>query len=501
MTAIDRREHVYIGVYVIVTHGTEPALNKKRQLRADLALFVLTLIWGSTFVMVKEAVASYPVFPFLALRFAMATVILLLIGMRRLRSLGWKQVGAGVLIGLFLFTGYAFQTIGLQYTTASKAGFITGLSVVLVPTLAVIFMRHRLKLMAGVGVLLATGGLAALTLDSQLQINRGDLIVLGCALAYALHILSISIFAPRTDPLALSIVQLATVTVAATAASFITKTGIPPANQQVWFAAAFTGVLATALAFAVQTAAQRYTSATHTALILVFEPVFAAIFGVLLAGDEFTNRILAGGLLIVSGMVVSEIDWDETTAQVISRFLAPTYVSVPVILLTAMLSARSWWEGLLWGLGILLVALPLPLYLVRRELKRGGIGDWFMRNRCDRLKPIPILAVLFAVLVPLGLLVALDGPRLLLITMAGAAALSLVNLLITTRWKISQHVSVISYALGIVVGMLGWGLAPLLILIPIVAWSRVKLDAHTRSQTIAGGIVGLTVAALFLLLF
>jgi len=117
--------------------------EKWRQLRADLLLLLVTLIWGSTFVMVKDATASYPIFPFLTLRFGLATLALLLIGWRRLPSLGWKGVGAGVLIGLFLFSGYALQTFGLRYTSASKAGFITGLSVAIVPVLSTLLLRRR----------------------------------------------------------------------------------------------------------------------------------------------------------------------------------------------------------------------------------------------------------------------------------------------------------------------------------------------------------------------
>ncbi|MBC7316075.1 MAG: DMT family transporter, partial [Chloroflexi bacterium] len=159
-----------------------------RQLWADLALLLVALIWGSTFVMVKEATAAYPVFPFLALRFGLATVGLILIGGKRLRTLGWRGVGAGALIGLFLFGGYAFQTLGLRYTSASKAGFITGLSVAIVPLLSAAILRQRPQPQAAVGVCLAVTGLALLSLNAALHFDRGDLLVLACALSFALHI-------------------------------------------------------------------------------------------------------------------------------------------------------------------------------------------------------------------------------------------------------------------------------------------------------------------------
>jgi drug/metabolite transporter (DMT)-like permease len=467
---------------------------RKRQIKADLALLLMTLIWGSTFVMVKDAVMTFPVFPFLAIRFAMATLVLLVVGFRRLRSLNWRKLAAGVGVGLLLFAGYSFQTIGLRYTSASKAGFITGLSVVIVPLLSMLFWKHKPTIAALLGVLLATAGLAALTLNERFTIGYGDLVVLGCAFSYALHIISIGLFAPRIDPIALSIVQIATVTVACTAATFITGVGWPAPTGQVWFAAGFTGTFATALAFGVQTSAQRFTTSTHTALIFVAEPVFAAVFGVLLAGDVLTGRVLAGGILIVVGMIISELEWTGHTAYLISRFLAPPYLAVPVVLLMALSDSLAWYYALLWAAGICLLALPLPLLLLKRELRIGRISDWHVKNRLERLKPRTVFILLFAVLVPLSVLIIFHGPRLLLMALISATVMSLLNLLVTIRWKISQHVSGVAMASVLVVGTLGVGALPALLLIPIVAWARVKLGAHTLAQTVAGGLAGTGVA-------
>ncbi|MHB1355340.1 MAG: DMT family transporter [Anaerolineae bacterium] len=467
---------------------------RRRQIKADLALLLMTLIWGSTFVMVKDAVTNYPVFPFLAIRFAMATLILLVVGFKRLRSLTWRKLTAGIVVGLLLFAGYSFQTIGLRYTSASKAGFITGLSVVIVPILSMLFWKHKPSVAAILGVILATLGLASLTLNERFAIGYGDLIVLGCAFSYALHIISIGVFAPRIDPIALSIVQIATVTVASTIASFVTGVGWPAPTGQVWFAAGFTGLLATALAFGVQTSAQRFTTSTHTALIFVAEPVFAAVFGVLLAGDVLTGRVLAGGILIVVGMIISELAWSGHTAYLISRFLAPPYVAVPVILVMALCDTLPWYYALLWAAGICLLALPLPLLLLQRELRIGRISDWHVKNRLERLKPRTIFILLFAVLAPLLALIILQGPRLLLVALITATVMSLLNLLVTTRWKISQHVSGVAVACVLVTGTLGVAALPVLLLIPIVAWARVRLGAHTLAQTAAGGLAGTGVA-------
>jgi drug/metabolite transporter (DMT)-like permease/membrane-associated phospholipid phosphatase len=467
--------------------------TKRRQLWADLLLLLVTLIWGSTFVMVKDATASYPIFPFLTLRFGLAALALLLIGWRRLPSLGWKGVGAGVLIGLFLFSGYALQTFGLRYTSASKAGFITGLSVVIVPVLSTLLLRRRPTPGAFIGVCLATVGLALLTLDHDRSIAIGDLLVLGCALSFALHIVAVSAFAPRMDPLALTIIQVATVTLASGTITLFTDRPWPQPGPSAWLAAGFTGVLATAVAFFAQTAMQRFTTPTHTALIFAGEPVFAALFGVLLAGDVITARGLAGGILIITGTVVSELRWSERTAKIISRFLSPHYIAGPLLLTLALGDSTPWAWGLLWATGIGLLSVVAPLLILKRELRRGGISDWYISNRKERLRPIPVLLSLVVALAPLVLLVAFHGPRLMLVGAVSALILVVFNLMITLGWKISQHVSSIAASATLITAALGIGAAPVLLLIPLVAWARVKIGAHTVMQTVAGGVAGTTI--------
>ncbi len=290
--------------------------SRLQPLLADGALLVVALIWGSTFVMVKDAVTGYPVFSFLALRFSFAALILLpLAAARRNRGRNAESLGtpaslrrglAPGLIGLALFAGYAFQTGGLRMTTPAKAGFITGLSVVIVPLVSALALRQAVRRQAWLGVVLATSGLALLTLRSDLTINAGDLLVLACALAFAAHILLTGRFAARYDVLALTAGQIAVVALlAGVAAVLLESPPLPPGR--VLFAAGFTGVLATALAFGVQTLAQRLTSPTHTALVFATEPVFAALFSFLLIGEVLGPRQLAGCSLILAGMVVAEV--------------------------------------------------------------------------------------------------------------------------------------------------------------------------------------------------
>lgn len=289
-------------------------VNGRRQLAADLALLLVALVWGSTFVIVKEAVAAFPVLTFLALRFGFAALALLPLilwrrGDRAGRVAPGKQtdpgLAASLLIGAALVAGFAFQTFGLQLTTPAKTGFITGLSVVMVPVISALLLRKSPSLNAWFGVGLATVGLALLTLQADLGIATGDLLVFGCALAFAGHILLVGHFAQRVDPLTLTVGQIVVVAVVSGATGLLIESP-PPLTGQVLFAALFTGLLATAAAFGAQTVAQRFTTATHTALIFAMEPVFAALFSLLLIGELLGPRQVIGCCLILAGMLVAE---------------------------------------------------------------------------------------------------------------------------------------------------------------------------------------------------
>jgi len=275
---------------------------------------VVTLIWGATFVMVKEAVADFPVFAFLTLRFGFALLSLAPLlwigpafGVPGSWRLGRNELWAGSLVGLALLTGYSLQTVGLRTTSAAKTGFITGLSVILVPLLGAILWQQRPPLAACVGIGSATGGLVLLTLGPNLSVAWGDLIVLGCAFAFALHILAVGAFAPRVEPRLLTVIQVGTVALSSALVSRVVEWPWPSLSWQVLWAALFTGVLATSLAFGVQSVAQRFTSATHTALIFTMEPVFAALSAFLLAGERLGPRHWAGGGLILAGMLIAEL--------------------------------------------------------------------------------------------------------------------------------------------------------------------------------------------------
>ena len=279
-----------------------------------LLLLAVTAVWGVTFVQVKDAVAIYPLFAFLAVRFAIAGVTLAPVAVGRLRG-SWR---AGTVLGLLLAAGYALQTAGLERTTVSATGFITGLYVVLTPVLAFALFRVRTGRLVWAGVVLATVGLALLS-GVQAGSPEGDLLVLGGAAAFALQIVLMERWAPRHDVIGLTQVEmLAACGVFLVVALALGDLSVPR-GWTVWGALVVTGVFASALAFLVQTWAQRRTSATRVAVVFAMEPVFAGLFGYLLAGDRLGWVGWAGCAVILSGIAVAEPAAGDALRRLVRR--------------------------------------------------------------------------------------------------------------------------------------------------------------------------------------
>jgi drug/metabolite transporter (DMT)-like permease len=282
---------------------------------ALFALIAVTAVWGVTFVQVKDAVAIYPVLPFLALRFAIASLALSP-GAGRVRSLGRGGLEAAALAGGLLAVGYVLQTFGLQRTSVSSAGFITGMYVVLTPLLALVLFRLRVGAAAWVGVALATGGLAMLA-GVHGGSAGGDLLVLAAAAVYSLQIVLMERYAPRYDAIAFTLVEMV-VAFAGLSLAAIPSAAVPH-GWTVWGALVVTGIFASALGFLVQTWAQRQTSATRTALVFTLEPVWAAIFGYTLAGDRLGALGWGGCAVIMAGIVLAEPAAAQTLVRLVRR--------------------------------------------------------------------------------------------------------------------------------------------------------------------------------------
>ncbi|MEH7010375.1 DMT family transporter [Neobacillus niacini] len=289
----------------------------KKPIFADISLLFVTFIWGTTFVLVQNAISMLEPFSFNGIRFLSAAIMLLLwlflFERKQLVFFNLKMLASGVFIGFWLFLGYATQTIGLLYTTTSKAGFITGLSVVFVPLFSMFLLKQFPSRNAVIGVSIATIGLFLLTMTDVTSLNIGDGFVFICAISFALHIIFTGKFSSKYPTLLLTVIQISTVAILSIFSSFIFEDWRKSFNseillsQDVLIALIITSMFATALAFLIQTNFQKYTTATRVALIFAMEPVFAAIAGYYWAAERLSYSALFGCLLIFAGMIFAEL--------------------------------------------------------------------------------------------------------------------------------------------------------------------------------------------------
>lgn len=295
------------------------------QRRADLLLIGIALIWGTTFTIVHQSVTGFPALALIALRFVLAALVFAPALVRQRAQLGRRGWLVGALLGVILFAGFAAQTVGLQYTTPARGGFITGLNVVLVPLLGLAF-GQRPPRRAVLGVVIAVVGLVVLSgcgitwsggpalrcTNSSLgapQQALGDALILFCALAFAMHIVAVSRWATTLPVVPINAVQLMVVALLAMMSFGFSGQALPMPSLSVWGAALFLGLIATAFVFWLQLVLQRHTSATHTALIFALEPVFAALFAWQWIAEPLTPTVLAGGGLMLLGVIVAEVTW------------------------------------------------------------------------------------------------------------------------------------------------------------------------------------------------
>lgn len=298
----------------------EPAAPPTPRWRADVALVVAAFFFGSTFVVVQDAVEDVEPIPFLAVRFLIGGAVLALVGRRRPASPG--ELRHGVWAGAALLAGYVLQTVGLQYTSPSASAFITYMLVVLVPVLTFVALRRRPHPVTLVGVGVAVIGLALLTGGAGTGFGRGEVLTLGCAVAFAAHIVVLGETAARHDAIRLTCVQVSVVGLVCLAASPLQGGLAMPAGALA--AAAFTGVFATAVAFVAQVWAQRVVSPSRAALILLLEPVFATLIA-RATGDPLSASALTGGALILVAVAISEVVPGWAEARRARRDAAGTY--------------------------------------------------------------------------------------------------------------------------------------------------------------------------------
>jgi drug/metabolite transporter (DMT)-like permease len=302
-----------------------------RALKAHILLVLITLIWGATFVVIKNALADVTPLLFNAIRMSLAAVTLAVIFHKDLCRLTAGAIGYGVLIGACMWMGNELQTSGLKYTMPSKSAFLTGVAVVLVPLFLALFWKRTINRWSAVGIAMAFVGLYLLTVPSSStgspnleNIHRGDLLSLGAALVFAFHIIFMGHATEKH-----SWRQIAVVQTGAAALLMIITVPIAEKVAVVWSPPVISGILITgflslALSFSVQAWAQQFTPATHTALIFSLEPVFAWLTSFLFLGERLGTRAGLGALFILAGVVTS-----EEKGSVESLPVCPDHAGVP----------------------------------------------------------------------------------------------------------------------------------------------------------------------------
>ena len=282
--------------------------------KAHLLLVLITFIWGTTFVVIKRALTDISPLLFNALRMTLASACLAAFYWRELRGMKPPTIKAGTILGVLLWLGYEFQTTGLRLTSPSKSAFITGMSVVLVPVFLVLFWKRKVNRWTTLGVISAFVGLTLMTVPSGgaewvdwAAVNRGDLLTLGCALAFGFHIIFLGQSSREFRFKQIAVLQTASAAVLMLATVPLMETVRVAWTEQLVIALVVTAVLCTAVAFTVQAWAQQFTPPTHTALIFSLEPVFAWVTSFVILGERLGLRVGAGAALILAGIMLSEL--------------------------------------------------------------------------------------------------------------------------------------------------------------------------------------------------
>jgi drug/metabolite transporter (DMT)-like permease len=293
-----------------------------RSLKAHILLVLVTLVWGATFVVIKNALADISPLLFNAVRLTLAGAVLGVIFARELRHLTRGALAMSVLVGVFLWLGFEFQTTGLRLTSASKSAFLTGFSVILVPVFLALGWRKHINRWTMGGVVVALAGLYLMTVPAGnggslnlASINRGDLLTIGCAIMFALQIIFMGRAMQRYR-----FEQVATLEAIVTAALMWLTVPVLEQAHVIWsarviWAILVTGLLGTAAGFTVQAWAQQFTPPTHTALIFLLEPVFAWITSYLVLGERLGWRAGAGAMMILAGIMISELRGGQAELQ------------------------------------------------------------------------------------------------------------------------------------------------------------------------------------------
>jgi drug/metabolite transporter (DMT)-like permease len=289
-------------------------IRANTRFKAEMTLLGVVIIWGYTFPVIKNVLEAIPPFTFLTYRFFLAFSVIFLIFQKKLKRITLQTVSKGFLLGIFLFIGYFGQTVGTQFTTATKTAFITGISVVLVPLFSFFWVREKLRLNSLLGVLLATVGLFLMNSNGELYLlNKGDALIFLCAVGFALYIVAVHVYTKEYDYVQLVFIQLVTVFLMSFLMSLLFEREALhfSYNLPVLWVIVVTGIFATAFALYLQNRFQQYSSPTKIAIIFSTEPVFGALFSHLILGETIGLFGVIGGIAIFIGMLIAQLEKDE----------------------------------------------------------------------------------------------------------------------------------------------------------------------------------------------
>ncbi len=289
-------------------------ISKSLEHRADFLLLTVALAWGVTFLMVQDAIKNVPVFSFLFWRFLLASVLMFFISYKFIKLIDIDTFKYGVILGVFLFLGFATQTFGLVYTKSSIVAFLTGLNVIIVPFLAYVLFKFHIRLMVILASFLAVIGLYLLTLSGELSFSLGELLAISCAIFFALQILFTGIYSRKVNVYNLVLVQFFVVTFL----SLLFSLALEPVTFNVEFDYVFvkaliiTAIFATVYAFLIQTYMQQFTTPTKTAIIFTMEPVSAGFYGYFVGNELLSINQIYGAVIIIIAVLLAEIKFKKT---------------------------------------------------------------------------------------------------------------------------------------------------------------------------------------------
>lgn len=278
-----------------------------KQLQANFLIVLVALFWGSTYFLTKMAVAELEPFNLTALRFGTAFIITALFFFKRIRKTDRTVIKYSIILGVLAVIAVLSMTFGVQYTTASNAGFLISLSVVMIPLISVVVLKKRIKAKLLLSVILATVGIVCLTLNEQLTINKGDILCILCATSFAVQVLIMERIPKSADSVAIGALQLGITAVVNFILSFFLENFTVPSDLKVWGVIVILGVFCTAFCYIIQIYALKNTSAIQAGIILSLEPVFSAIFAYIFLGELLSKQGYIGAILLFISVILAGI--------------------------------------------------------------------------------------------------------------------------------------------------------------------------------------------------